>query len=105
MFNEINHQYSCYKNQELLWLPSDTSWGHRHNLETRYQELLDNDWINKQIVYKNMQKFMSKSVPNRRRIGPMGRMGRCLVKYFKPLNLFTIRNINEMELPSFIFVR
>ena len=52
MFNKITHQYSCYKNQELLWLPSDTSWGYRHNLETRYQELVDNDWINKQFVYK-----------------------------------------------------
>ncbi len=52
MFNATHHQYTQYKNQELAWLPSDTSWHYRDNLNTRYQELLDNNWIDKKFIYK-----------------------------------------------------
>lgn len=52
MFNEIQHQYSEHKNQELAWLPSDTEHQYQQNLISRRQELSDNDWIDREFTYK-----------------------------------------------------
>lgn len=52
MFNEIRHQYSEHRSRELAWLPSDTDQHYQQNLISRYQELSNNNWVNKQFTYK-----------------------------------------------------
>lgn len=52
MFGEIHHQYSIYKNIELPWVPADTEDRYHKNLESQYQLLKDNNWIDNHFTYK-----------------------------------------------------
>ena len=52
MFNEINHQYSKYKNKELLWLPCDDNFVYQHNLKNNNNDLVKYNWIDCKFTYK-----------------------------------------------------
>ena len=52
MFTTINHQYSCHANKTLNWLISDTEENYKENLETQYQRLSNNNWIDRTFTYK-----------------------------------------------------
>ena len=52
MFNEIDHQYSQYKNQELDWLTSDTKELYLKNIETNYNQLSLNGWVDRRFTYR-----------------------------------------------------
>ena len=65
MFNEINHQYSQYKNKELLWLINDYELTYEHNLKNNREELEKYNWTNRQFTYKfNSHGFRSEEFSN-----------------------------------------
>jgi hypothetical protein len=65
MFNEINYQYSEYKNQEFLWFNHDSEELYLKNIESNYQQLSANGWVNRQFTYKfNSHGFRSDKFSN-----------------------------------------
>ena len=52
MFNEIDHQYSLYKNQELDWLTSDDEDLYLEHTKTNFNDLNEYGWINRKFTYK-----------------------------------------------------
>jgi hypothetical protein len=52
MFNEIQHPYSVFKDNELFWLPSDDAVSYQKNLEVNNDKLREYNWIDKTFTYK-----------------------------------------------------
>ena len=52
MFKTIFHQYSRHVNKTFNWFPADTEERYNEHLKTNYQQLLDNNWIDRQFTYK-----------------------------------------------------
>jgi hypothetical protein len=52
MFNEINHQYTQYKNQEFNWLTSDLEELYLENVKTNYNVLSEYGWVDCKFTYK-----------------------------------------------------